>query len=102
MIEINEIQFSSAAHRRLEIEQRKFLLGNNKDKQYDFSIDKKIPCPLAETTLVYCPKNGRKPWFTNKCLMIFLDLFFVGWISRVFLNKNTNIVNYTITKYIHN
>jgi hypothetical protein len=103
MIEINEIQFSSAAHKRLEMEQRKFILENkDKDKYYDFSIEKKIPCPMADNTLVYCPKHGSKPWYTNKCLLIFLDLFFMGWIPRVFLNKNTNIVNYAITKYIHN
>jgi len=96
-----EINFSSKAHRRFEKKKKKFIKHNNRDKEYDYWFTKDIPFHQAEC-LVYSPKLGNKPWYTNVCLMVTLDFLMLGWIPRFCLNKNTKIVEYEIIKYLHN
>lgn len=96
-----EINFSSKAHRRFDKKKRKFIKKNNRDKYYDYWCTKEIPFHQAEC-LVYSPKLGAKPWYTNVCLMVTLDFLMLGWIPRFCLNKNTKIVEYEIIKYLHN
>jgi hypothetical protein len=92
---------SAAADYRFEKKKKKFITANkDKDKYYDYWCSKKIHFDMHEA-LVYQPKLGKKPWFTNVCLMVGLDFLMLGWIPRYFLIKNTKLVKYEIIKYIH-
>ena len=96
-----EIKYSTKAWHRFEKKKKKFIKKNRRDKYYDYHHTEVINF-MQKECLVYSPKQGEKPWFTNVCLMVFLDFIMLGWIPRYHLAKNTKIVDYEIIKYIHN
>ena len=93
------IEYSSKADYRFKKQKRKFIKENDRDDHYNYSCSEDILFHQAEC-LVYSPKKGEKPWYTNCCLMVILDIFMVGWIPRYYLCKETKIVEYEMKKYI--
>ena len=77
-------------------EEKKIFIAAHKDKgkpeggrdmeyKYTFFTDVKfhrctdVPFTL-EKTLVYEEKLGSKPWYAENRILIFLDVFMLGWI----------------------
>lgn len=93
------IHFTSVAHARYSMEKHDFIRRNDRDVHYDFSEKQDIPGHKGHC-LVYNPKEGSKPWFTDMCLLVLLDLLMLGWIQRWKLDTKTFKVEYTLKKLV--
>jgi len=91
--------YSPLANARYALEKELFIRTNHRDISYEFSITEDIPYQ-AEYCLVHNPERGPRPWFTNPCLLFLLDLITLGWVQRLFLTNQTNVVEYGLNKYI--
>lgn len=76
-----------------------FLAIHIRDRQYDFHIREEIPFQ-ASHVLAYNKKDGDAPWFTSCCILFIMDLFLVGWIQRIWLNKQTKKIYYKLIKLV--
>ena len=93
------IDMAPVVRKRYQDTKRTFIDDNNRDTHYDFKFDTDVPFTV-ERTLVYQSKLGEKPWYANFYVHCFLDIFFLGWLQRIFLENKTFEVKYKITKYI--
>ena len=100
-LNIDEIvNYSPGARHRLQVERSAFINEHkNNDKQHEYEYQTDIP-HTKEHTLVYNDKKGEKPWYAKLGIVIFLDVFMLGWILRYVLEKNTFEVKYKLVKYI--
>ena len=73
------VNLSPKAQRNYDQQYANFMRVHHRDEHYDFSFTKTIPCH-EEQCLAYNPKKGGKPWFTNCCILIILDILSLGWI----------------------
>ena len=92
--------YSPQASVRLQQQRANFIAVNNHDTHYDYTLQQKIP-HQTEWTLVFNEDGGKKPWYTNYCLMIFLDCLLLGWLQRLVLNASAKVVEYKLVKYIY-
>lgn len=94
------VNMTKVAQRRYDEESQIFEdKYKNKDKHYDF-IKMKTILAHNENALVYNPEKGKLPWYTNECLIWFLDLFLLGWICDIILETNTFKVEYELKKLV--
>ena len=90
---------SPSARTRYKEEKEEFMKDNYQDTLFEFGFQTDVPFTV-ERTLVYQEKMGWKPWYASFLIHIFLDVLFLGWIQRLFLERKTFEVKYQITKYL--
>jgi hypothetical protein len=78
------IDMAPVVRKRYQDEKRDFINDNNRDTHYDYVFDTDVPFTV-ERTLVYQSKLGEKPWYANFIVHCFLDVVFLGWLQRIFL-----------------
>ena len=93
------INFTPAGARRFNGEKDAFIAKNNLDAHYDYSESRDIAGHNGHC-LVYNPNEGSKPWFTDFCTLLLLDILMFGWIQRYKLDTKTYKVEYTLKKLV--
>lgn len=94
------LHFTEKARKRVDKKAHKFVKKHDRDRYYDFSKRQEVCYALKSNVLVYNEKQGKRPWYTQYCILVALDFILLGWILRLMLNANSKIVEYEIKKLI--
>ena len=76
-----------------------FIQRHHRDTHYNYHKNETIH-HVPSFSLVHNGEHGELPWYADKCTMLILDLFVLGFIQRVKLNRSTRKVKYSLIKYI--
>lgn len=95
------VDYAPGAMNRLTWAKRSFIVRNDWDTHYDFHYTEDIP-HQAQHVLVYNDAKGDAPCFVSCALLVFLDIFFLGWIQRVCMLRATGRVEYSLNKLVLN
>ena len=91
--------YSSKAWNNRKLQERDFIIRNDKDKHYDYRFEENIP-HQGSHNLVHNPARGGRPWYSSACVMGMMDLLVIGWIPKGLLDRNSTKVEFTLEKYI--
>ena len=90
---------SPSARTRYKEEKEELMKDNYQDTLFEFGFQTDVPFTV-ERTLVYQEKLGAKPWYASFNVHCALDFLFLGWLQRIFLEKESYEVKYKILKYL--